>query len=173
MENIIENSNSPKPQKKQRGVKTVFSGLRQCSSATGISYKILKEAKKRNGPGFRTNGTVDWKTAEPYITANMLALSGGVTDSVDGIDYKKMKEKYDALSAQLSYEELINKYVTKEEAAGIVKKFAKSANTMLISRLVNEAPTKLYGLSIPDITKFMEALVTDVCKCLQKITFEQ
>lgn len=147
----------------------VYDTLTQCSAETKVPKKILRLAKARGAPGFRGH-YVDWHLLGPWIEDNINVLQDESDDNLT--KWKTKKAKADALMAEIQLDELRQKYLNRDEVEAQITAIALAQKNLLKSKLTQELPPRLLGMSVTEISVEMERSLNEICKLMENLSIK-
>lgn len=160
-----DNSPHSMEQKEKLGI---FQNMRQAAAATGIPWATIKAIKANpKCTAFTDGGRVDADALMSFIQENPEAIEVGEDDTLQ--KWKVLLTKSNALIAEKELEELQGKYILREEAEQQIRAIALSQKAMLRSRLVNELPQKLVGMTVPQMVVVMENTLNQICGLMNEL----
>jgi len=158
--------------KKTKQPREWVQGIDIAAELLQVEPNILKLARKHpeisQAKCFKPNGRVDMTTLREIFPLYKDEIIESVKNA-DAEDWKKVKEKYDALIAKNKYEEMEGKYILRDTVKEQILGVATAQKAMFKSKLITELPSQLTGLTTPEITSKLETLVNEVCDLLYNL----
>jgi len=150
---------------------TVFTGMEQCSAATGISMDMLKRAKSHpdgidGESGFHISGRIYWAKLKPWIELHGEELTSGSAD--DYFRWRALKMEFSAKAEQLAYEKERDKLVEKEFVHTMLRRIAAAQSSLFNSKFRQEMAPRLQGQNEQQMQIIIDAAVQDVLSILTK-----
>jgi hypothetical protein len=149
----------------------IFTGMEQCSSATGISMDMLKRCKTHpdsidGSNGFHISGRVYWSKLKPWIQEHGEELLTGNAD--DYFKWRAIKMEAEAKLVQIELEERRNKLIEKQYVHDLLKRIALAQSSLMNSKFRAELVPKVIGMTEQQVQLLMDATISDVMSIMQR-----
>ncbi len=144
----------------------IYSSISQCAASQGISKTVIRAAKAKGAPGF-IGHRVNWTLLKPWMDEHKSALD--VEDIDNYQKWRTKRERHEANIAEIKELEARGKFLLKEEVESQIKAIALAQKAILKSRLTQELPPKLLGLSVTEIGVIMDECVHDICRLMEQL----
>lgn len=146
--------------------------MREAAAELHVPIGIIKAAKVHpECDAFFASGRIDGDKLTAFLNARMGELEEVEDETIQ--KWKVLLTKSNALIAEKELEELQGKYVLREEAEKQIRAIALAQKAMLRSRLVQELPQKLVGMTVPQMVVVMEGTLNDICELMNKLKVDE
>lgn len=149
----------------------VFTGMEQCSTATGISMDLLKCCKVHPDGidglnGFHQSGRIYWDKLKPWIDEHEDELKGSAAS--DYIKWRAIKMEGEAKLVQIELHERKKRLVNREEVHQLLKRISNAQSSLLNSKFRQELVSKMVGKSEQECQLLMDGAISDYMALMQK-----
>lgn len=145
--------------------------MKEAANELGVSVGLVKCAKVKNCDAFMTSGRIIKDKLIKFIEEHRQELEEAEDESLT--KWKVLLTKSNALIAEKELEELQGKYILREEAEKEIRAIALAQKAMLRSRLVQELPQKLVGMTVPQMVVVMEDTLNDICELMNRLKVDE
>ena len=148
----------------------IYTSLKQCSAATGVSMGLLRAAKSHKDAyknGFNASNRVHWKLAESFIKSHLNELESATDDSL--IKWKTKKTKAEAYMAEIELDEAKKLFVKRNEVEIQIKAIALAMKVVLKNKLTQELPSRLLGLDAVAMSVVLDTVLNEVCDLMSNL----
>jgi len=128
---------------KNQSALPIYDNVSQCSAATGIPSSVIKNARRKSKNGF-TNQMVQ---LGPLLRAIF------ESDDLNELDWKKHKEKHDALLSEIKVKEASKRTLDRDETSAAIRRGVAIIFNSLYRAAQIEWPPQLKGLPESEISQ--------------------
>lgn len=150
---------------------TTYTSIKSLALAQDIPIAHVKACKLLNAPGCDSSNRYHWNILGPWYTANKSKveeyLSKEKISKDDNGEWKKRKERAQALIAEIELKEMQCKSLDKDKVIALIKSIASSQSIML-RNLSDTLPHKLLGQDINKIQSILRDEYNNVCQLFQR-----
>ena len=150
---------------------TVFASFAECSDATGVPIEALKYANKHpdgksNINGCKYTNRIKWDLLKPWLEANGDEINHLSQNNYDS--WLALKTKYQALLAELEYEEKKERLIEKDTVHQLLKRISSAQSSLMNSKFRQELPPRLEGKNEGERLLIIDACISEYMAILNK-----
>ena len=149
----------------------VFTGMEQCTTATGIDIDIIKRAKVHpDGSdgvnGFHQSGRIYWAKLKPWLDEHIEELTTGNAD--DYFKWRAIRMESQAKLSQIELDLKKEKLIEKDNIHNLLRRIAHAQSSLMNSKFRQELIPKMEGRTEPERQLLMDAAITEFMNLLQR-----